>query len=163
MAVFIPVFISFAFFRKVIFIISLVVIIFFGAMLMSVGAIFNHDLLELTGPLVCPEGMEAKVRTVVQNPVPGETYTSARMVCVGKDGKTMNPGWAPQFILLGLYLLAVIPLFLVNVVLLKFLRSSMPNSIFPYICAVMVYSILAFLIWDNKDTILETIRQLLRT
>jgi len=163
LAVFIPLAVSFIFLKKLTFFICLVVIIFFGLMLMSVGAIFNHDLLELTGPLVCPVGMEAKVHTVVQNPVPGETYTQARMVCVGKDGKTMNPGWAPHFVFFGLYLLAVIPLFLINVVLLKFLRSSLPNSIFPYICAVLAYSGLVFLIWKNIDTIINTIHQLLKT
>jgi len=158
LAVFVPLAFSFASYKKKWIFLPVAVIIWFGFMLVSVGVIYNHDLLALTGPMACPEGYHAEVRTRVENPVPGETYTSARMLCVNDQGDRVNPGWSPHFILLGLYLVPALLLFFINIIFFKLAGTWITNPYALYLSGSVLYCFPARLIWINQDRIIGYIK-----
>lgn len=160
-AVFIPLAFSFIAYKWKWIFIPVVVIIWFAFMLMSVGVIYNHDILELTGPLVCPEGYHAEVWVQTLNPVPGETYTQARMTCVNNAGHRINPGWEPHFTILGLYLVPALLLFLINVIFLKLLKGVLKNPYALYLTGSALFIFLARLIWLNKEKIILYVKTII--
>ena len=161
LAIIIPLGFSFISYRGKWILLPILVIIWFAFMLMSVAVIYNHDILEITGPLVCPEGYHAEVWVQTLNPVPGETYTQARMTCVNNAGHRINPGWKPHFTVLGLYLVPALLLFLINVIFLKLFRRVLKNPYALYLAGSVLFCFLARLIWLNRDQILLFIKELL--
>ncbi len=157
-AVIIPLGFSFISYRGKWIFIPVLVIIWFAFMIMSVGVIYNHDIMELSGPIVCPEGYRAEVSVVVQNPVPGETYTSARMRCVNDSGDVINPGSSPHFTVLGLYLIPALILFLINILFFRLAGTMIKNPYTLYLSGSILFCFLARLIWINRDQIILMIK-----
>ncbi len=158
LAVFIPLAFSFISYKKKWIFLPVVVIIWFSFMLMSVGVIYNHDILEFTGPLVCPEGYHAEVWVRTLNPVPGETYTQARMTCVNNAGNRINPGWKPHFTVLGLYIVPALLLFFINVIFFRIAGALIKNPYALYLAGSALFIFLARLIWLNKEQIILYIK-----
>jgi len=161
LAVIIPLGFSFIKYRGKWIFIPILVIIWFAFMIMSVGVIYNHDILKITGPLVCPEGYHAEVWVQTLNPVPGETYTQARMICVNNAGHRINPGWKPHFTVLGLYLVPALLLFLINVIFLKLFRRVLRNPYALYLAGSSLYCYLVYLLWDKQDQVISAVKNLL--
>ncbi|MEN8154124.1 MAG: hypothetical protein ABFR75_08875 [Acidobacteriota bacterium] len=158
LAVFIPLALSLIKYRGKWILLAIGILAWFGVMLVAVGSIYNHDMLELTGPLVCPEGYRAEVVTIVQNPVPGETYTSARMYCINDSGKRINPGWAPNFILMGIYFAVTLLLFIVTTLFFRITGALAKQPWITYLAGSALYIFLARLVWLNKDQIILFIK-----
>ncbi len=161
LAVIIPLGFSFISYRGKWIFLPILVITWFAFMIMSVGVIYNHDIMELSGPLVCPEGYKAEVSVLVQNPVPGETYTSARMRCVNNSGDVINPGFSPHFTVLGLYLIPALVLFLINILFFRLAGRMIQNPYALYLSGSVLFCFLARLIWINRDQIILTIKGIL--
>ena len=129
-------------------------------MYMSVGTIYNHDSLMITGPLVCPKGYETKVRTLVQNPVPGETYTSSQLYCEDEEGTIRRPVREPHLVPLGLYLLAALPAFFILTLLFKFFSTKMNQPFNILIAGSLLYFFYVIYIWSNRDFIIEVVKKI---
>lgn len=161
LAVILPLAFSFIAYKWKWIFIPVVVIIWFAFMLMSVAVIYNHDILELTGPLVCPEGYHAEVWVRTLNPVPGETYTQARMTCVNNAGHRINPGWKPHFTVLGLYLIPALILFFINIIFFRLSGIFLKNPYALYLAGSALFIFLARLIWINKEKIILYIKTII--
>ncbi len=162
LAVYLPLFCAILFFkfRRWGLLTPLGFLIWFGFMYMSVGTIYNHDSLVITGPLVCPKGYEPKVRTLVQNPVPGETYTSSQLYCEDEEGTIRRPVREPHLVLLALYLLAALPAFFILTLLFKFFSTKMNQPYTILIAGSLLYFFYVIYIWSNRDFILETVKKI---
>ncbi|MEN8222050.1 MAG: hypothetical protein ABFR36_02220 [Acidobacteriota bacterium] len=158
LAVIIPLGFSFISYRGKWIFLPVLVIIWFAFMVMSVGVIYNHDILEITGPVVCPDGYKAEVRVRTLNPVPGETYTQARMTCVNDAGHRIDPGWKPHFTVLGLYLIPALLLFFINIIFLRLGRVFIKNPYALYLSGSVLFIFLARLIWINRDQIISYVK-----
>lgn len=154
MAIIFPLSLSFINKTKTAIITGLIIITFFSFMLVGVGTIFNHDLLELSGPLVCPEGYTAQAETIVTHPEPGSTNAYSRLICV-KGNEVYRPSSIlPHLFLFLLYLFVALPLFLISVTILNILNRHIPKSIFKYIIPFLVYISLGYLVWNYKEQII---------
>ncbi len=160
LAVFVPLAFSFPSYRKKWIFLPIVVLIWFAFMLMSVGVIYNHDILEITGPIVCPDGYRGEVWVRTVNPVPGETYTQARMTCVNDAGHRIDPGWKPHFTVLGLYIIPALLLFLINVIFLKLFRGMLKNPYALYLAGSVLYCYLSYQVWMNREQIISAVKNL---
>ena len=158
LAVFLPLAVSFIAWKRFTILIPIGFLLWFGVMLMSVGTIYNHDILSLSGPLVCPDGYRAEVATLVQNPVPGETYTSSQMRCVNAAGKVTYPGFSPHFTVLGLYGITAMLLFLINMFFLRLAGTMIKNPYALFLSGSVLYCFLARLIWINRDQIILIVK-----
>ena len=155
MAIILPLYLSFINKTKTAIITGLIFITFFTFMLVSVGTIFNHDLLELTGPLVCPEGYAAQAETLVSHPEPGTTNASSRLRCVRGNEVYYPNSILPHLFLFLLYLFVALPLFLISVTILNILNRHIPKSMFKYIIPSLVYFSLGYLVWNYKEEIIN--------
>jgi len=157
-AVIIPLFLGIALYKMrkwYFFLLSLIPRLWFAVMLTAVGTVFNTDILELTGPIVTPEGYTAVVSTSTSYSQ-GSTSSSSHLICVRGD-ETIKPKYDPHFTLFLMYFISALILYLITIFLLKLLYKIINNKFIKYLLITIVYNLLIYILWVNLPAIMKMI------
>lgn len=158
LAVIIPLFLAFAFYtinKWYFLLLSLIPLIWFAVMLVAVGTTFNNDILELTGPIVTPEGYTAIASTSTTHSQ-GSVSSSSHLICVRGD-ETLPPKYNAHFVLFLLYSIPAILLYFICMFFMKVLNKIVSNKLFKHLIISILYNLLIYLLWINSPSIMKMI------